>query len=164
MKKYSFFCYLIWCTSKSKITYFTYHRCMFSELFVIIIFQQCISESQKLQSAAFSTSRLIFFSYRGLSQVGMPVSWITAVARSSVCPHLKTHAHVPALLATTCAVTGSPVKVGCCLGPCPYVLWGCHVFFFFTSIRNSCCLWISCLFCYVEGAQRKLYDVRLTSI
>lgn len=64
-----------------------------------------------------------FSSYRGLSQVGMPVSWITAVARSSVCPHLKTPAHVPAPLATTCAVTVSPVKVGCCLGPCPYVLW-----------------------------------------
>lgn len=33
---------------------------MFSELFGIIILQQCIGESQKLQSAVFSTSRLIF--------------------------------------------------------------------------------------------------------
>ncbi len=90
---------------------------------------KCYSQQFSPQVDRFFVHQHAFSSYRGLSQVGMPVSWITAVARSSVCPHLKTHAHVPALLATTCAVTGSPVKVGCCLGPCPYVLWGCHVFF-----------------------------------
>lgn len=56
----------------------------------------------------------------------MPVSWITAVARSSVCPHLKTHAHVPAPLATTCAVTVSPVKVGFFFSS---LLTGIHVVF-----------------------------------
>ncbi len=54
---------------------------------------------------------------------------------SQLClPTSETHAHVPAPSATTYAVTVSPVKVGCCLGSCPYVLW---MSLFFSSLLSG---------------------------